>query len=65
MTRLLQLREAAKMSQVELAQRAGVHQSDVSRWERGLKPAEWSAGAHKVAESLGKSFEQVFGGDDR
>ena len=58
MTRLLELREAAKLSQVELARMAGVSQSDISRWERGLRPASWSASAHRVAESFGMTFEE-------
>ncbi len=50
--RLRELREAAGLSQKELADRMGVQQTAVSWWERGRREPSFG-NAVKLAEALG------------
>lgn len=51
-SQLIQLRKGRKFTQVELAERAGVNQSDISRIERGVS---------NVSEATLKRIGLVFG----
>jgi transcriptional regulator with XRE-family HTH domain len=50
--RLRELREAAGMTQQQLAERVGVRWEAVSRWERGVREPLWS-NVLALAEALG------------
>jgi len=50
--RLKELREAAKLTQQQLADKAGVSQRAVSHWEQGLREPSWS-NAKSLADALG------------
>jgi transcriptional regulator with XRE-family HTH domain len=56
--KLKDLRESAKLSQVELAERAGVTQRAISGWETGKREPLWSA-VQKLATALGVSPEAL------
>lgn len=50
-------RKAAGMTQAELAEKAGVLQKDVSRWENGLEPRALTL--KKLAQALGCSMDDL------
>jgi transcriptional regulator with XRE-family HTH domain len=59
--KLRALREAADMTQQDLADRVGVRWESVSRWERGTREPAWSD-VLKLAEALGvdcTAFQQT------
>lgn len=58
--RIKRLREARRMSQVELADALGVSTKTVSNWERGRNDPRSSLGA--LREFFGRPFDQ--GGED-
>jgi transcriptional regulator with XRE-family HTH domain len=50
--RLKQLREAARLSQAELAEKAGLHQFGVAKLEQGARDPSWDT-VQKLAAALG------------
>ncbi|NEO31837.1 MAG: helix-turn-helix transcriptional regulator [Symploca sp. SIO3C6] len=57
---LKRLREAAGLSQQELATRIGVAVATISRWERGASPAMMSVPQMRaLCKALGISFEEL------
>jgi transcriptional regulator with XRE-family HTH domain len=54
--RLRELREAAGLTQTQLAERVGVQRDAVARWEAGNREPLWS-NVVALAESLGVSTE--------
>ena len=50
-------RKAAGMTQAELAEKAGVLQKDVSRWENGLEPRALTL--KRLAQALGCSMDDL------
>lgn len=62
--RLLQLRKAAGLSQVELAQLIGESQTSVAFWEGAAKPPR-SDVLPRLAEALGVSIEAILTLDER
>lgn len=59
MNNIKKLREAADMTQRELAARVHVAQAAVARWERGLADPTWDK-APALAQVLGCSIEDLF-----
>ena len=63
-TRLPQMRKSAGLTQARLAARAGLHQQDISRWERGrIQPGISSL--IKLAKALGVCVSQLVLGNRR
>lgn len=58
MFRLKELRETAKISQMELAQKLGVKQSTISTWERGRRDPDTDT-VKKLAEIFGVSIDYL------
>lgn len=57
---LKRLREAAGLSQQELATRIGVGITTISRWERGVSPATMTVPQMRaLCRELGISFDEV------
>lgn len=57
---LKKLREAAGLSQQELASRIGVAVSTLSRWERGKSPAMMTVRQMKLLlKELGKTLDEL------
>ena len=57
---LKRLREAAELSQQELATRIGVGITTISRWERGVSPATMTVTQMRaLCRELGVSFEEL------
>lgn len=56
---LKELRTRARLSQQDLAVRAGLHQHTIARLERGLSPPSMKT-ARRLAEALGVSVDEVF-----
>jgi putative transcriptional regulator len=57
---LKRLREAAGLSQQELASRIGVGITTISRWERGVSPAMMSVPQMKaLCRELGMTIEEL------
>ena len=54
---LVKKRESKRMTQEELAKRAGVTQGCISQYERGIVPS--ATIAVKIAEALGTTVEQL------
>jgi transcriptional regulator with XRE-family HTH domain len=54
--RLKELREAAGLSQSQLAERAGMHRFGVSKLEQGLREPSWAT-VQAIASALGVSCE--------
>ncbi len=54
--RLKELRDAAGMSQTELAKKSGLNQSTISQWEKGSMEPAWSA-VMGLSAALGVSCE--------
>lgn len=59
MNKIKQLREAANMSQRELAARLRVSQVAVVNWERGIANPSWER-APELARVLGCSIDDLF-----
>ncbi len=57
-TRLRELRESARLKQVELAKKAGVSQSAIVQWEAGNR-SPGVEHARKLAEALGVSVDEL------
>lgn len=56
--KLREARKAAGLSQVELAEKVGCHQKDISRWESGLhEPGALTL--KKMAQALGCSMDDL------
>ena len=62
--RLKALREASGLSQRELAERLGVHHSNIGFWESGAVPPR-SEVLVPMAQILGASLEQLLGEEDK
>jgi transcriptional regulator with XRE-family HTH domain len=59
--RLRRLRQQRMLSQTELAELVGVHQEQVSRWERrGVRPRP--AMQRQLCQALGVSADDLLGG---
>lgn len=56
---LLKRREALKLTQYEVARRADVRESDISRWERGVVKSPPLTGMRKVCRVLGIDLEEL------
>lgn len=56
--RLRELRDKAGLTQAQLAERAGLHLSAVTRFEQGLREPSWST-AQSLADALGVSCEEL------
>lgn len=54
-----QIREAAGITQAELARRLGITQAAVARWESGRRQAK-IATLHRIAEALGLNLTVIF-----
>lgn len=54
--RLRALREAAELSQKELAERAGFHEFSVAKWEMGIREPTWPT-VLALADALNVSTE--------
>ena len=57
---LAELREAAGLTQQTLAERLGVHQSNIAFWERWDKPPRGEV-LPKLADALGVSIDTLLG----
>ncbi|MGE5422869.1 MAG: helix-turn-helix transcriptional regulator [Ignavibacteriales bacterium] len=57
--RIKQYREEKKWTQAELAEKMGVKESTISRWETGARAMKISQG-FAIAEALGKSLNDIF-----
>jgi transcriptional regulator with XRE-family HTH domain len=57
---LADLREAAGMTQQQIAARLGVHQSNIAFWERWDKPPRGEV-LPRLAEALGVSIDALLG----
>lgn len=56
---LLKRREALGLTQYEVARRAGVRESDISRWERGIVKSPPLTGMRKVCRVLEVPLEEL------
>ena len=56
--RIRRARETAGLSQTELAQRLGVADKQISRWENGVQPRPGTL--ERVAAALGVEVERFF-----
>lgn len=61
--RLRELRQAHDMSQLELANRLGVHPMTISGYERGIRRPDFEV-LDDLAEALDASFDYLLGNDD-
>ena len=57
---LARLREAAGLTQAQLAQRLGIHQSNIAFWERCDKPPRGEV-LPQMAAALGVSIDELLG----
>ena len=57
--RLKQLRKQARMTQPELAERVGVHETTIRRWEQEKDKGPDAAMVIKLAEALGTTTEYL------
>ena len=57
--RITQLRKQAGMTQPDLADRVGVHETTIRRWEQEKDKGPDTAMVLKLAESLGTTVEQL------
>jgi transcriptional regulator with XRE-family HTH domain len=60
-TRVLKLRRQRKLSQHELAQRVGVHQSFISKIESGDQPNPNAVTLKELAKALGCTTDYLVG----
>lgn len=58
--KIKELRKSANLSQIELADKLGVHFQTVSKWERGVCEPDFAVYG-KLAEALGVSLEELWG----
>lgn len=61
--KIREAREAAKMTQEELAERSGVSRSTISALENGAKRSVLSGTLLKIAQALGTTVESIFFGE--
>lgn len=62
--RIRDARTRAELSQEQLAERAGVYQTTLSRWERGGGENASARALQAIAEATGVSLAWLLDGDD-
>ena len=58
-TRIRELRKRAGMTQLELSERVGVHETSIRRWEKEKDSGPDTAMIMKLAEALGVTAESL------
>lgn len=64
-TRIRELRKRAGMTQLELSERVGVHETSIRRWEKEKDSGPDTAMIVKLAEALGVTTESLLADSER
>ena len=64
-TRIRELRKRAGMTQLELSERVGVHETSIRRWEKEKDSGPDTAMIMKLAEALGVTAEALLADTER